>query len=151
LRQPISDVATLTVNEPAASPSIRRCDSLRGDLAQLSASATGTGITYQWRRDGVDLPANSSTYATTEAGSYGVVATRVWDAGSFRNATVTVNQPPLITQDPVRATANVGDAINLSVNASGTGSRINGAKMATTLPAPMPVRSLSLPRRRPMP
>ena len=119
-----SDIATLTINQPASitsNPSDATVCS--GDFAQLSASADGTGISYQWRKDGVDIAgANSSSYATTDAGSYDVAVTGTCGAPAISAAaTVTVNQPPLITQDPVGASVTVGEPVNLSVTATGTG------------------------------
>jgi hypothetical protein len=57
------EVATLTVNDPVvlASPASRT--NLAGEKARLTANAAGTlPLSYQWRRNGVDLTGESGTF-----------------------------------------------------------------------------------------
>ncbi len=69
----------------------------------LTAAASGTGVTYQWRRGTLNLP-NSGRYTgvtsatltidpsvSSDAGSYNVVATNSCGSVTSNNATVTIN------------------------------------------------------------
>lgn len=98
-----------------------------GQTVNLSVTATGTGIVYQWRKDGSAINgANSSTYsipsATTAAtGSYDVVVTNNCGNVTSAAATVTVNGTPFIGTQPQSVTKCVGEAAAFSVSASGAG------------------------------
>lgn len=78
------------------------------DQAQFSVSATGSGLTYQWRKDGSDLSdggnisgSNTATLtidptSPSDNGSYDVIV-----SGSQSDpATLTVNAAPVVTDDP---------------------------------------------------
>ena len=103
---------TLTVNPPSATPpSITSQPQAQtvavGSSATFSVTATGTGpLAYQWRKDGVALGgAMSSSYSITgaqasHAGSYTVVVSNTAGSVTSSAATLTVNDPVVITSQP---------------------------------------------------
>lgn len=103
-----SAAATLTVNPPPPVPVIatqpQSVTVLAGRTATFSVSASSpAALTYQWRRNGVDIAgANASTYTTdtlayTESGSrFSVVVSNSAGAVTSRDAVLTVN--PRIVQ-----------------------------------------------------
>src|SRR3989442_2110561 len=89
---------------------------------------SGTGLTYQWRKGGLDIGgATASSYTiasvtTASAGSYDVVVSGTCTpAATSTAATLTVNTPPSITSNPTGATKCVGESVTFSVTATGTG------------------------------
>jgi large repetitive protein len=55
---------------------------------------TGTGLTYKWLKDGIDIPgATSSGYTATQAGSYRVVVTNASPCSDTSSATVVTILP----------------------------------------------------------
>jgi len=97
----------------------------------LFGSVNGTGpISYQWRKDGIDIPgANSSFYErwaanVDDTGTYTLVANNS-QGSAVSNATyvsVAGAIAPIITSQPMSWTAYPGTFIGLYVNATGTGS-----------------------------
>ena len=65
-----------------------------GGSVNLSAN-TGTGLTYQWRRNGTSISgATASTYAATTAGTYTVVVSNGGCSTTSSGVAVTVNAAP---------------------------------------------------------
>ena len=98
-----------------------------GDPVTFSVSASGTDLTYQWRKGGVNIDAATASrhmiaaVATGDAGSYDcVVSGACGSPVPSLAATLTVNSPPSITSQPSGATRNVGDSVTFSVTATGT-------------------------------
>jgi hypothetical protein len=93
-------------------------------------TATGTGLSYKWQKDNVDISpaATSSSYttpATTMADNAStfrcIVHNSAGDATSSA-ATLHVNRNlPVITTDPASQTVNEGQIAIFSVTATGTG------------------------------
>jgi trimeric autotransporter adhesin len=122
-----SSAATLTVN---VAPSIGTQPSggsvCEGAAFNFSVSATGANLTYQWRKDGVDISgATSAAYsvasaATSDAGSYDVVIGS--DCGSVTSsaAALAVDTAPSISGQPTGATVCATDPVSFSVTASGS-------------------------------
>jgi hypothetical protein len=103
-----------------------------GTGTTLSVVATGTGLTYQWKKDGTDITgATTASYAITTAAAdlqskavYSVaIAGTCTPSVLSANATVTVNQLPKITAQPTPSTTICAGSstVNLSVTATGTG------------------------------
>ncbi len=123
-----SNAATLTVNTaPAitAQPvSLAHC---AGTNATFSVTATGTGLTYQWQKGGVNIAgATNASYTinnigAADAGSYTVVITGTCGNLTSNAATLTVNTAPAITGQPVSATQCTGTSVTFTVTATGTG------------------------------
>ncbi|MFD0998047.1 immunoglobulin domain-containing protein [Ohtaekwangia kribbensis] len=150
-----SSAATLTVNtlpaitaQPVASQAI--CE---GSPASFSVTATGTGITYQWKKNGVDISgANASTYTipttvTADAGTYTVVVSGTCSPSVTSSTSVlTIREQPEIITGPASQTVCAGQSVTFSVNAGVTtgvtyqwrkdGSNISGANSSSyTIPA----------------
>ncbi len=116
-----------------------------GSNISLSLVATGSGLTYQWKRNGTNVTgATSATYSVTastlNAGTYTCVVTGACGSVTSNSANIVVNANTTITQQPVSANLCDGGSINLSVTATGTnvtyqwklnGSNITGATSAT--------------------
>lgn len=124
-----SAVATVTVLIPpaiVAQPASQIV--VLSNVLNLSVQALGSGpLQYQWYRNGAALSGGTSASLqiaaakATDAGTYYAVVSN--GAGSARSAdaTVVVLAPPTITTQPVSQTVTIGSALNLSVQASGTG------------------------------
>jgi len=97
-----------------------------GASVTFTAAASGSP-TYQWRKDGIDLPgATSASYSiasasSTDAGSFTVVATNASGSTTSAAATLTVSAAsgPAITAQPAAATADVGASVSFTVTATG--------------------------------
>jgi gliding motility-associated-like protein len=100
-----------------------------GDSALFSVAATGTGLTYQWRKGTVDiLGATNDTLIifpvsiSDAALDYNVVISGTCAPNDTSiNVSLTVNAAPIIITEPVNQTACVGDSVSFTVAASGTG------------------------------
>jgi len=93
----------------------------------FTVSATGDPIpTYQWRQDGSPLPGETGAslqlndISTSTAGAYDVVVTNDVESVTSDTATLTVNEGPTITTQPVSQTVSVGTTVILSVEATGS-------------------------------
>lgn len=117
-----------------------------GGTASFSVVATGSKLTYQWRKNNVNIAgATGNTYAisnvaATDAGSYDVVLSGDCASKTSNAVALTVNVPVSITTQPTAQAACLGAAANLAVNAAGTnlsyqwrkgGSNIAGATSRT--------------------
>ncbi len=121
-----SNTATLSVSNSttiSSQPvSLTKCT---GDMADFSVTATGSGISYQWAKNGTDISgATNSTYsissvAVSDAGSYACDITGSCSFVSSNAAVLTVNSPVAITAQPVDVSACPNDVITLSVTATG--------------------------------
>jgi hypothetical protein len=124
-----SSVAVLTINEspvitsqPVASQSV--CE---GSGASFSVTATGTGLSYQWKKNGVDIAgATASTYniaatVTADAGTYTVQVTGACAPGvTSIGSVLTINEQPEIITQPLSQTVCAGQSVTFSVNAGVT-------------------------------
>ena len=150
-----SAAATLTVNSaPAITAQPTNQTTCAGTSVSFSVTATGTGLTYQWRKGAVNIGgATSATYTIAapvigDAGSYDVVVSGTCaPAVTSAAATLTVNSAPAITAQPANQTTCAGTSVSFSVTATGTGLtyqwrkgavNIGGATSATyTIAAPV--------------
>ena len=104
-----------------------------GASASFSVTATGTSLTYQWRKGGFPLTNGSNISGADTAmltinpasasddASYDVVVTGSCGTVTSSVASLTVNEPPMISSYPVSQTKCIGEAHTFSVTASGTG------------------------------
>ena len=98
-----------------------------GEDWTFTVVAGGTEISYQWRKDGVNIPgATSDSYtlsniAVSDAGTYDVVITNVCQSITSDGAVLIVNTPPAITQQPVGDEICEGEDYTFTVVATGTG------------------------------
>lgn len=98
-----------------------------GSNAAFSIVASGTEpLSYQWRKEEADLPGQTGTalqlsaVTATNAGSYSVLVTSPFGAITSAVATLTVQFPPQITQDPVGGLQPAGSNFTFAVTATGT-------------------------------
>lgn len=96
-----------------------------GSAATFTISASGDGLTYQWRRDGQNISgATSSSYsiasaATSAAGDYTVVVTGTCGAETSSVAELVVNAETSITTHPIDEIICEGAGVTFSVSATG--------------------------------
>ncbi|MBI5424829.1 MAG: immunoglobulin domain-containing protein [Opitutae bacterium] len=155
-----SNGATLTVNAAASAPSITTQPSNQsattGGSVSFSVTASGTApLSYQWRKDGANLPgATSSTYSIAsvtsgDAGTYSVVVSNSVGNATSNGATLTVTASavaPTIATQPASQTVNTGASVTFSVTASGTAPlsyqwRKDGAAIAGAVSASFTIAS----------
>ena len=135
----LSDVITVTVSVPAsasAAPTISGqpvgATYCAGDaITDLSITASGSGtVTYQWKKDGVDIPsATSATYAPSAAGTYVCVVTNTEDGKSATSlnsneAVITINAavvaPTMSQTENTVSLATVTDGATIYYTTDGT-------------------------------
>ena len=99
-----------------------------GDSISFTVAATGTGLTYQWRKGIIDITGATNDTLTinpvalTDAAlDYNVVVMGTCSNDTSINVSLTVNAVTVITTQPVDQTACVGDSISFTVAATGTG------------------------------
>lgn len=101
-------------------------DYLNGDDITLMVTASGEGLSYQWKKNGTSISgATSPTLSIPSAGfddsgSYTVVVSNPYGSVVSSSAAVTVNSAPSITVQPTGSTLGAGEALNISVTAIGT-------------------------------
>lgn len=101
-----------------------------GGSATFSVTSPQSALTFQWRRNGVNLPGKTTpglTLNPTVAADYGTYTVLVTSPqGSLMSAPATLALPgvtatvPTLTQQPRGATINAGSLLVLSVAANGT-------------------------------
>ena len=155
----VNSAATLTVLDTAVAATITTQpadqSALTGQTATFLVKAAGTSLSYQWKRNGTDIPgATSSSYttpATTLADNgtkYLVSVSNTEGQVTSNDATLTVSDTamaPAITTQPAAQSVTAGQTATFSVIATGTslkyqwkkgGTDISGATSSTyTTPA----------------
>jgi len=132
----ISTNATLTVNTaPGITTEPYDQTACIGSPVSFSVTATGSGLTYQWRKGVVNLTnVGNITGATTAtltissvsildaATDYNVVINGTYlPSATSVNVSLTVNTSPEITAQPLNQVAGVGNSVSFSVTATGSG------------------------------
>lgn len=122
-----------------------------GSPVNLSVAASGTSLTYQWRKNNVNIAgATAATYSiaspvTADGGSYDVVVTGSCGTQTSTAVTVTVNAVTAITSQPASLAVCPASNAIFSVTASGTGLsyqwRKNGANIAGATSATYTINS----------
>ncbi|MER3471809.1 MAG: hypothetical protein C4330_10920, partial [Chitinophagaceae bacterium] len=118
-----------------------------GSSASFTVVATGTNLTYQWRKGGVNIGgATSATYTIPsvtagDAGTYDVIVTGACGNVTSTAVALTVNAATAITTQPTNQSACPGANATFTVVATGSGtvtyqwrkggSAISGATSAT--------------------
>ena len=91
----------------------------------LATVATGTGNTYQWQKNGVNINgATNDTLILTnptvaDTGTYTLIATNSCGSTTSTGAVVTYSAQPVITVQPTAGTVCNGSTVTLSVTATG--------------------------------
>ncbi|WP_045033877.1 PKD-like domain-containing protein, partial [Draconibacterium sediminis] len=104
-----------------------------GDKAELTVTAVGTGLTYQWYKDGLALPGETSdtlrfnSVSLSDDGSYYVWVKGAPPCDSVQSNPVTLNVDQAITinTQPVSKTLCEGANVTFSVNADAGGIPLN--------------------------
>lgn len=98
-----------------------------GSTLTLSVSASGSiPLAFQWMKNGAEIPgANSATLSITPAqkgdsGSYSVRVSNGAGTATSSAADVAILSPPVITVSPASQSILIGNALNLSVQATGS-------------------------------
>lgn len=102
---------------------------MAGNTVTFSVTATGTGLQYQWRKNGFNISgANASTYqippaafVTDNNAFYHCIVSNQYAQVESNVATLTVQSPPVIITQPVNFIANLGTPAAFSIVAVGTG------------------------------
>jgi hypothetical protein len=125
-----------------------------GSSISFSVTATGSALTYQWQKGGVNIVgATSSTYTIPSlvagnSGNYDVVVSGTLPPNDTSSiVSLTVNTSPAITVQPINKTTDLGVSVTFSVTATGEaltyqwqkgGVNINGATASTyTIASPV--------------
>ncbi|MCX6141014.1 MAG: immunoglobulin domain-containing protein [Candidatus Kapabacteria bacterium] len=110
---------------PVITAQPKSVDVCTGSQLSLTVEATGSGLAYQWFRNGVPVPNSDrhelaiNTVTSDAAGSYTVRITGTCDLNVTSTvAKVVVISKPTFTQSPLAATLVVGDRLYLSVAAT---------------------------------
>ena len=112
-----------------------------GGTVSFSVTASGTGLSYQWRKGTTPITGATSSTLTlnnvtaADAASYDVVVTGTCGNATSNAVTLTLNAATTITAQPVAATACQGNVL-FSVTATGAGTltyqwRFNGTDIPT--------------------
>ena len=116
-------VLGFTTNLPTAPISLTA-----GGARMIYVLATGVPApTYQWRKNGFNIPGATLYYYTVLAGAtegantYDVVITNSAGSATSATATVTTNVPVTVTSAPAARNVVAGAEANFSVTAAGTG------------------------------
>ncbi len=111
-----------------------------GSSATFTVTANGSGLSYQWRKNGNPISgANASSYTisnliTADAGNYDVVITNNCGTVTSSVSNLTIIQGPVINTQPVGATVCQGSSYSLSVNVSGSGLTYQWRKNGVNIP-----------------
>ena len=130
----VNSAATLTVLDTAVAATITTQpadqSALTGQTATFLVKAAGTSLSYQWKKNGTDIPgATSSSYttpATTLADNgtkYSVSVSNTEGQVASSAATLTVSDTamaPAITTQPAAQSVTEGQTATFSVIATGT-------------------------------
>jgi hypothetical protein len=123
-----SNVATLAIGVVPAitvQPSSRIV--LAGTSATFSVIATGSGLSYQWKKGGVAISgATSSSYVIqnvqlANVGAYSVVVSNTFGSVESNIVSLAIGSAPQITTQPAEFPEVSGGAVSISIDVSGTG------------------------------
>lgn len=110
-----------------------------GTSVTLSVTAQGSGLSYQWRLNGQNIPgATLATYqfiaTLNAAGVYDVVVSNACGSVTSDTVRVTVKERPRITQQPQSLTVCTGQQAVFRVSATGANIRYQWRKNGTPIP-----------------
>jgi hypothetical protein len=123
-----SNIAVLSVNTNAAITTQPQTQvACAGTPATFSVTATGSGLSYQWRKGGTPIAgATNATYTIasvsgTDVASYDVVVTGACNTVTSTGASLIMTNPPVIISQPTNQAACANGSATFSVSATGTG------------------------------
>lgn len=121
----VSDSVEVTLPDPVILQQPRSITAFSGDKVIFSVRAEGTGLRYQWRRNGLAISkATGRTYAIAKVSAddqanYDVFITGTKGTRLSAPALLQVHQPLTITQQPLGGVVHVGLTLALKVRAVG--------------------------------
>lgn len=122
-----SSTASLTVGNTAITSQPANQAVCAGASASFSVTATGSSLSYQWRKGGVDISgANAASYTINnvtngDAGNYDVLVTGSCGNATSNTAPLTVNAATAISTNPANQTVCTGSNVTFTAAATGTG------------------------------
>jgi len=93
----------------------------QGQSATFSVTATGTSLSYYWKKNGTFIPGQTNaaltfaSVADTDASSYTCQVSNFLNTVTSAGAVLTVYYPPYITAQPTNQTIGVGSSLNLKL------------------------------------
>jgi PA14 domain len=112
----------------------------QGQTAAFSVVATGSGLSYQWRKDNSNIiGAIAATYTTpatlpSDNGTqYSVIVSNAAGTVTSANAILTVISPPAITTQPANQTVSLGQSATFTVAFTGTSPTFQWRKNAVNI------------------
>lgn len=151
-----SNVANIAVEAlPQITNSLSNQALCAGNPLNLSVTATGNGITYQWMKNGTAIPGatnasfNIPSTSTSDAGSYSVVVANSCGNATSNVSVVSVTVPAAITTQPISHTACTGTSHTFTVNATGDNLNynwlVNGSSFQSGPSASLALSNISSP------
>lgn len=111
-----------------------------GNNINFTLVATGSNLTYQWKKNSIDLPGKTNPSLSlngitgADAGDYLCVIQNSCGATLISSvAKLALNNPTVIITDPVGTTKCLGDNVSFEVSATGTGLTYQWKKNGTDL------------------
>ncbi len=122
-----STIARLTVIVPVAiSAQPVSLIKNQGELANFQVTATGTSLSYQWKKNGQNIPGATDyllllpNLTPSDEAAYVAVISNPAGAVTSSTATLTVIVPPLINTPPVNQFRTLGSTATFTVSATGS-------------------------------
>jgi hypothetical protein len=126
----LSKLATFTLMDPPVITAQPQSQTIAGGLSatfNVGASPDLSGFSYQWRRNGIDLPDATNATLTlnglgrNDAADYSVLVMNPAGAVASAVARLTVLMPPTITLQPQSQVVNTNTTVTFTIAANGTG------------------------------
>ncbi len=128
----ITQTFTITVDTSYQTPTITKqpvsqtITASGNTTVTFSVEATGSNLTYQWRKN--EVPINTQNFSTltltnvtaASAGSYDVIVSNANTTIASSKASLTLLSPITITKQPISQTVVAGATVTLSVSATGS-------------------------------
>lgn len=124
-------IDNVVVTQGCIAPSITAqptpVDTCAGASVSFAVTANGSGLSYQWRKDGTNLSGATAAGLTinpvgvSDAGNYDCVVSNGCTSVASAPATLTVSAGPIISGQPSDTPIWVGGSVTFSVGATGKG------------------------------
>ncbi|MCB1050050.1 MAG: immunoglobulin domain-containing protein [Acidobacteria bacterium] len=137
-----SEHASLNVlSTPSISSSPSPTTVCPGDSILMTTVASGGSLTYQWRKDGMDIPGETSAFFSissvqaSDAGDYSCLVSNDCGSATSASATLTVNMPIFLNAHPSGQIRCEGQSASFNVSGA-TGSSLSYAWSKNGTPIP---------------